>query len=113
MANRYSNLKIFHYQDKLDSLTKDNKIIKAPIHIRIKPTNVCNHSCWYCSYKMDHVQLGQDMIERDYIPKSKMMEIIDDCEDIGVKAITFSGGGEPFVYRYFTETIKKIIDSNI
>lgn len=113
MANKYSNLKIFHYKNKLDSLSKDNNDITAPIHIRIKPTNVCNHNCWYCAYKVDHLQLGQDMIERDYIPEDKMMEIIDDCKDMGVKSLTFSGGGEPFVYRYFTQTIKKVIKNNI
>lgn len=113
MANKYSNLKIFHYQDKLDSLTKKSSEIKAPIHIRIKPTNVCNHNCWYCAYKADHLQLGQDMVERDFIPEDKMMEILDDCKDMGVKAITFSGGGEPFTYRYFTQTIKKIIENKM
>jgi sulfatase maturation enzyme AslB (radical SAM superfamily) len=113
MGNKYSNLKIFHYQEKLDSLSSLTNKIEPPIHIRIKPTNVCNHNCWYCAYKVDHLQLGQDMIERDYIPKDKMMEIIDDCNEMGVKALTFSGGGEPFVYKYFLQTIKKIIDYNI
>ncbi len=113
MSSKYSSLKIFHYQDKIDSLTKENSEIQAPIHIRIKPTNVCNHNCWYCAYKVDHLQLGQDMVEKDFIPEDKMMEIIDDCSDMGVKAITFSGGGEPFIYRYFTQTIKKIIDKKI
>lgn len=113
MANKYSNLKIFHYQDKLDSLTKDTDSIKAPIHIRIKPTNVCNHNCWYCAYKVDNLQLGQDMVEKDFIPEDKMMQILDDCSDMGVKAITFSGGGEPFTYRYFKQTIEKLIEKKI
>ncbi len=113
MSSKYSGLKIFHYQDKLDSLEKTKSEITAPIHIRIKPTNVCNHNCWYCAYKSDDLQLGQDMVEKDYIPEQKMMEIIDDCKDMGVKAITFSGGGEPFTYRYFQQTIEKLIDKKI
>ena len=113
MASKYSSLKIFHYQEKLDSLPQDVSEIKAPIHIRIKPTNVCNHNCWYCAYKSDNLQLGQDMVERDFIPLDKMMEILSDCKDMGVKAITFSGGGEPFTYRYFTQTIKKLIEYKI
>lgn len=113
MANKYSSLKIFHYQDKLDTLSKDVPEIKAPIHIRIKPTNVCNHNCWYCAYKSDNLQLGQDMVEKDFIPQDKMMEILQDCKDMDVKAITFSGGGEPFTYRYFTQTIKKLIEYKI
>ena len=109
--SKYSKLKIFHYQEKLDSLKTDN--ILAPIHIRIKPTNRCNHNCWYCAYKADNLQLGQDMIEKDFIPKEKMIEIIDNCKSMGVKAITFSGGGEPFNYRYFLDTIKQVIKNEI
>jgi len=113
MANKYSNLKIFHYQSKLDSLPEVIDEIKPPLHIRIKPTNVCNHNCWYCAYKSDNLQLGQDMVEKDFIPLNKMMEIIEDINDMGVKALTFSGGGEPFTYRYFLQTIKKIIEYKI
>jgi MoaA/NifB/PqqE/SkfB family radical SAM enzyme len=104
MGNIYSRYKIFHYQEKLDSLPQEIGIIKPPVHIRIKPTNVCNHHCWYCAYKSPDLQLGQDMVERDFIPKEKMLEIIDDCAEMGVKAVTFSGGGEPFVYRYMRDT---------
>ncbi len=113
MGSKYSNLKIFHYQDKLDSLPQSIDEVKAPIHIRIKPTNICNHNCWYCAYKSDDLQLGQDMVEKDFIPEDKMMEILDDCKDMKVEAVTFSGGGEPFVYRYFIQTIKKLIANNI
>jgi len=113
MSSKYSSLKIFHYQDKLDSLVQEGGIVTPPIHIRIKPTNVCNHNCWYCAYKVDNLQLGQDMVERDYIPEDKMMEILEDCKEMGVKAITFSGGGEPFTYRFFLQTIKKLVVDNM
>jgi MoaA/NifB/PqqE/SkfB family radical SAM enzyme len=113
MYNKYSKYKIFHYKEKLDSLPKEKSEILPPIHIRIKPTNVCNHNCWYCAYRVEGLQLGQDMVVKDYIPKEKMMEIIDDCVDMGVKAITFSGGGEPFCYPYFTETINKLASTDI
>lgn len=114
MTAKYSKYKIFHFKDKMDSLPKENEKITAPIHIRIKPTNVCNHACWYCSYQsLDDIQLGKDMNLRDTIPKEKMDEIIDDCIDMGVKAITFSGGGEPFLYPHFLETLKKLSTSSI
>lgn len=112
--SKYSKYKIFHFKDKLESLNQDNLEIKSPIHIRIKPTNVCNHKCWYCSYQsLDDIQLGKDINLRDVIPRDKMMEIIDDCIEMNVKAITFSGGGEPFAYPYLLETAKKLAESNI
>ena len=101
-------MKIFHFMEKIDSLPKNTDKIMAPIHIRIKPTNACNHNCSYCAYRTDNLQLGADMVKKDHIPRQKMMEIIDDIEEMGVKAITFSGGGEPFLYPYLLETVKKL-----
>ena len=102
-----------HFKDKIESLPKEVNDIKAPIHVRIKPTNVCNHNCWYCAYRAKDLQLGEDMNVRDFIPKEKMFEIIEDLSDMGVKAVTFSGGGEPFCYPYFLETVKKLSEANI
>lgn len=106
-------MKIFHYPEKLDSLPKNVDTIMAPIHIRIKPTNVCNHKCSYCAYRAKELQLGKDMVENDHIPQKKMMEIIDDMQEMGVKAITFSGGGEPFIYPYLLEAVKKLSQTSI
>lgn len=41
------------------------------------------------------------------LSQKKMLEIIDDCAEMGVKAITFSGGGEPFVYKYMEDAVKE------
>jgi MoaA/NifB/PqqE/SkfB family radical SAM enzyme len=113
MGSKYSRFKIFHFKDKLDSLERATKEILPPIHVRIKPTNVCNHNCWFCAYKSDELQLGQDMVERDSIPHEKMMNIIEDIKDMGVKAVTFSGGGEPFVYKHLKDAVKKLVEYNI
>lgn len=104
----YSKMKVFHFKKKIDSLPIDNDRILPPIHIRIKPTNVCGHNCWYCAYRADNLQLGQNMVKRDFIKKEKMMEIMDDIIEMGVKAITFSGGGDPFYYPYLLDAIKKL-----
>ncbi|MDC0335705.1 radical SAM protein [Pseudodesulfovibrio sp.] len=103
----YTKMKIFHYKDKLDSLPVDGEI-QAPLHIRIKPTNICNHSCGYCAYRADNLQLGQDMDKTDFIPREKMAEIVEDIIDMKVGAVTFSGGGEPFVYPHLLETAKAL-----
>jgi MoaA/NifB/PqqE/SkfB family radical SAM enzyme len=108
MKSLYTKLKIFHYQSKLDSLPAENPTILPPIHIRIKPTNACNHNCWYCAYRVDNLQLGKDMNIRDFIPREKMLEIIDDLEEMNVQAVTFSGGGEPFCYPHLLDTVKML-----
>ena len=113
MGNLYSRMKIFKFKDKVHSLPETVDTILPPVHVRIKPTNVCGHDCWYCAYRLDGLQLGKDMIEKDFIPREKMKEIIDDIIGMGVKAVTFSGGGEPFCYPYLLETAKQLADSPV
>lgn len=109
----YSKMKIFHFKDKIDSLSKDVDNIMPPVHIRIKPTNACNHNCRYCAYKVDNLQLGKDMAKQDFIPKGKMLEIIDDIADMGIKAVTFSGGGEPLYYPYLLDALRKLSKTSV
>ena len=113
MTNIYSSLKIFHFKEKLDSLSHDVAEIQAPIHIRIKPTSVCHHNCSYCAYRSEALQLGKDMQIPDYIPLSKMLEIVDDLAEMGVQAVTFSGGGEPLCYSGLAEVFRKLISHGI
>lgn len=113
MGLLYTKMKVFHFKDKIESLPKDIDTIKPPIHIRIKPTNVCSHNCWYCAYKADNLQLGKDMIGKDFIPKEKMMEIIDDVAEMGVQAITFSGGGDPLCYPYILDAVRKLSRTSV
>jgi MoaA/NifB/PqqE/SkfB family radical SAM enzyme len=107
----YSFLKYLRFQDRLEAI-REGRLV-APVHIRIKPINRCNHDCWYCAYRDDQLQLGSDMIESDVLPESKMFEIIDDCISMGVKAVTFSGGGEPLLYKPLPETIEKLAAGGI
>ena len=61
MGNIYTAMKIFHYKDKVESLPRKNDEILAPLHIRIKPINGCNHRCRYCAYREDSLQLGKEI----------------------------------------------------
>lgn len=106
----YSELKIFYHQELLHSLMCGERC--KPVYIRIKPTNRCNHDCSYCHYRHSYVDLDE-YNPSDEIPRDKMMEIIDDMADIGVKAVTFTGGGEPLIYPYIEEAMEKILDAGI
>lgn len=106
----YSQLKIFHHKELLEKLEERERC--NPLYIRIKPTNVCNHNCYYCHYKNPYLSLDEYK-PNDMIPREKMLEIVSDMKKMGVKAVTFSGGGEPLVYPYIAETMEKILDAGI
>ncbi|MBF0623981.1 MAG: radical SAM protein [Magnetococcales bacterium] len=111
MAQLYSALKFLRFSDHLEALRAGRVV--APVHIRIKPINLCNHDCWYCAYRVDHLQLGEEMAERDSIPRDKMLEIVEDCLAMGVRAITFSGGGEPLLYKPLPEVVERLANGGI
>ena len=111
MTVKYSNYKAFHFSDRLELLA--NQKIPSPTHVRIKPINACNHKCWFCAYRVDDLQLGDQMSLRDSIPKQKMSEIIEDLIEMKVKAVTFSGGGEPLIYPHLIPALRRLAEANI
>lgn len=106
----YSELKIFYHHELLQKLMKGERC--NPVYIRMKPTNKCNHNCNYCHYRHSYVDLDE-YNPNDEIPHDRMMEIISDMADMGVKAITFTGGGEPLLYTYIEEAMEKILEAGI
>lgn len=110
-ATPYSNLKVFAHNDKIEAIKRGEHT--APIYVRLKPTNICNHKCYYCSYADEALGLRDGVNRKDEIPWEKMQEIINNFGEIGVKAITLSGGGEPLVYPKIKETMRLILKNNI
>lgn len=106
MERVYSNIKFMRFADRLEALAAGRPA--APVHVRIKPINRCNHRCWYCAYRSDTLTLGEDMDLDDRIPAAKMFEIVDDLVAMGVKAVTFSGGGEPLLYKELPEVVRRL-----
>ncbi len=110
-ATPYSNLKIFAHAQILNDINEGKRV--APIYIRIKPTNYCNHKCYYCSYADRELGLRDSVNKQDQIPWEKMQEIISDIAEMGVKAVTFSGGGEPLLYPYIVDAMRGILNAEI
>ena len=111
MSTIYSSFKILQFQEQIEALKKGS--VLAPIHIRIKPINACNHHCWCCAYRADNLTLGASMRIADRIPENKMEEIVQDIIDMGVKAVTFSGGGEPLLYPTIADTMERLSQNKV
>lgn len=107
-TNRYSDEKILAHPEKIAAFRAGR--ITAPLYVRIKPTNRCNHACRFCTYSdgtkrsrddaAQHLQTGMHtaMVERDQMPLPKALELLEDLAAMGTKALTFSGGGEPLYH---------------
>lgn len=68
-----------------------------PVNIEIFPTNICNLRCDFCSYKEE---------DKCFIPEKILEQLVEEIIHSPIKSVTFSGGGEPLLYK----NIHKIID---
>lgn len=106
MIDKYSQYKIFWFKEKLESFS--NKKTEAPISVRIKPTNKCVHDCSFCVYRSEFSEMHRSCNRIDELPKEKLIEVVNDLKQIGTKAITLSGGGEPLCHPDILEILNEI-----
>ena len=71
----------------------------SPILFEIDPSNKCNHDCPWCSFSKLRSE-NKDMLCWDVLKS-----MLDSMKAMGVKAINWTGGGEPLLNP---ETIKAI-----
>lgn len=97
LENNFFKYKILTYPDILDKMVKDKFV--NPINLEINLTNICNHKCIWCTYGYLHSNT-------DTLDKVDVKKVLDDAYKMGVKSITWTGGGEPLVHKDFYELIK-------
>ncbi len=102
-ATPYSRLKIFHHEELIKKLGTGQRC--APLRIRIKPTNRCNHNCTFCHYLNPYLTLDHFKPD-DFIDRERMLSTLRSIQKAGTKAIVFSGGGEPLLYPYMEDSVE-------
>ncbi len=70
-----------------------------PILVEIAPTELCNASCPWCFFR--------DRKGSAEIDGVKMIEIIGNLATLGVKAINWTGGGEPTLHPFFGAFVER------
>lgn len=89
--------KLFAHQESMEALRNGSG---KPISCWIAPTDVCNAKCSFCS-------VGERV--GDVLKFSQITNFLDQLIELGLKSVTFSGGGNPLIYRC-KETGKNIND---
>lgn len=70
-----------------------------PILVEIDPSNICNHSCNFCTFKY--------IKNKSLLPFEIIEPMIRDFRKMGVKAITWTGGGEPLCNPDFGKMVEE------
>lgn len=89
--------KIAHHQERIEAWERGEKI--APITIDMALTRNCNYACHFC-----YAMLQEN--NRVVITKEAITRFIDDCAEIGVKAISLVSDGESTLSPQMVHTIQ-------
>lgn len=100
--------KIYANADRvLDFLDNKNP---APILVEFDPSNTCNHGCYFCISSYIHLPESKDLAtyNKTVMPRDILMTACKDFIDMGVRAINWTGGGEPTINKHLKEAIEYI-----
>ena len=114
----YSSLKAAWHTDAIAEMRQGQQIVPRQVQLII--SDLCNQDCHFCSYRsstgFSSEQFGEavngrvNMNPNRMISLEKAKEILEDCADLGVNAIQFTGGGEPTVHPHHLEIFKHAQD---
>lgn len=81
--------KVFLHPERIAAWLRDGR--SYPVTIELDATNACNHACSFCCWSVLHDR------HRDTMSWDFMTKVLDDVASVGVKAVIWTGGGEPLV----------------
>ena len=88
--------KLEWHLDRIRAWERGERI--APVTIDMGLTRACNYACRYC-FAMFQENSGSK------ITRQVMDDFIDDCAEIGVRAISFAGDGENTLHPAFVSSV--------
>lgn len=109
--NAYSHLKAFRHPDVIEGI-REGRPKRLP-HVELILADLCQQSCKFCAYRLEGYASNQLFDDRRMMATDKALEIVDDCAEIGVQAIQFTGGGEPTIHKGFKAVVGRVIDLGI
>tara|TARA_Y100000310_G_scaffold39188_1_gene36771 strand:- start:3440 stop:4663 length:1224 start_codon:yes stop_codon:yes gene_type:complete len=80
----------------------------VPILVEVDPSNACNHACSFCLSSYIHFDKykGTETFSRAVMPRDMLMNLCKDFVDMGVRAVNWTGGGEPTLNKHLKEAIE-------
>ena len=80
----------------------------SPVLVEVDPSNACNHACSFCLSSYIHFSKykGTETFSRAVMPREMLLNLCKDFVDMGVRAVNWTGGGEPTLNKHLKEAIQ-------
>ena len=86
----FTPMKLLRHAADIEAMLRGDVVY--PVSVEIDLANVCNHGCPWCSFN------GFRQENWVKFPDARIITLLGELRDVGVKSITFTGGGEPLVH---------------
>lgn len=97
--------KLLYHLDAVEEWLRGGTVY--PLYILFSPTSACNHRCVFCAYRYKKN-------EPIFFERSVFSRLVGEWRETGLKALFFSGDGEPLLHKdcedMIVETKKADID---
>ena len=96
--------KLFYHSDRLIQIRERGD--SYPVHMVVGLTDYCNHHCIFCN--SEFVTADNSRIDR--IDSKVLLRFLGEAKEVGLKAVTICGSGEPLIYPDVEKVLYKIHD---
>ena len=102
-----SQAKMLLHSDKLHQYLSEGDT-DCPVFMEVGLTDKCNMACFWCI-----TELGRDNRLGESINIDSLKRYLKDFAEMGGKAVTFAGQGEPTYYPHFEEAVMAAKDAGL
>jgi MoaA/NifB/PqqE/SkfB family radical SAM enzyme len=87
-----------------------NKVYTGPWNVQIDLTNQCNNDCiaCWCNSPLLGDKAMPAAIRNKSLDYGTVINLIDELDEMGVRAIYFTGGGEPFMHPRILDIMRHV-----
>lgn len=85
-------MKLLRHADRIDAMLR--REVVYPVSVEFDLSNTCNHGCPWCSFN------GFRQENWVQFPMARAVALMRELAEVGVKSVTFTGGGEPLTHKH-------------
>ena len=97
-------------QAKIAAGILDRKVYTGPWHVQIDLTNQCNNNCiaCWCNSPLLEDKAMDEETKNKSLAYDIVLKLISQIDELGVREIYFTGGGEPFMHPRILDIMRYI-----
>lgn len=108
----YDEIRILQHRETLRVISDGTGPSSPPLHVRIEPTESCNFKCDFCIFhgeeRSKSVANTIDFTGKRRLSLDRFLTLIDELAEIGTKAVSFTGAGDPMVYPDMGPVLERV-----